>query len=487
MPFDEVLIEAIVRKACLEGTELPWIEFKTNNSNPQAIGEYISALSNTAALFNQAHGFMIWGIDDKTHQITGTSFDPASEKIGNEGISLWLATQLDPQIQFYFHSVTIERKTVILMEISAAYSTPVRFRGIDYIRIDSYKKSLKDFPDSERELWAILSRKPFERVNAMENTSGEFVLRLLDYPSYFELLSIDMPSEKNKILDYLAQDKLITRNEAGLFDITNMGALLIARKLSDFPSLERKAMRIIRYNGTSRTSPASKEIVIDKGFASGFEGIVSFIIGLIPDNEQIGTALRKNKPLYPELAIRELVANAIIHQNFYLRGTSVMVEIFNNRFEISNPGIPLIEKERFVDYPPVSRNEVLTSFMRRIGVCEERGSGFDKIVEQTEQFQLPAPEIETLSNHTRVVLYAHQEFSEMSKEDKLRACYLHACLKRVNRQSMTNTSLRERFSISKDNSSMVSRLLSEACRKGIIKISDTSASVKTRSYLPYWA
>ena len=204
-------------------------------------------------------------------------------------------------------------------------------------------------------------------------------------------------------------------------------------------------------------------------------------------NEILGRALRKVVPMYPEMAIRELVANSIIHQNFFMNGTSPMIEIFSNRMEITNPGTPLIDKSRFVDHPPLSRNEKLASFMRRIGVCEERGSGYDKVVYQTEEYQLPAPDIEIYENHTKVTLFAHMEYAQMSKNDRYRACYLHACLKRVNRDYMTNSSLRERFKIESKNSSMISRLLSETCDVGLIKISDESTSDKNRKYLPFWA
>lgn len=147
----------------------------------------------------------------------------------------------------------------------------------------------------------------------------------------------------------------------------------------------------------------------------------------------------------------------------------------------------MIETERFVDHPPISRNEMLASFMRRIGVCEERGSGFDKVVAQTEAFQLPAPEIELYDNNTKVTLFSHKTFAEMTNEDRLRACYLHACLKRVNREYLTNASLRERFRIDVKNSSMVSRLLNLACQTGLIKMVDDTAGSKNRKYVPYWA
>lgn len=430
---------------------------------------------------------MAWGIDNDTHEIVGTTFNPLTTKVGNQGLDLWIGTQLDPQVQFYFHSANINQKTVVLLEIGRAYSTPVKFRSIDYIRIDSHKKKLKDFPDTERELWSVFSKRPFESLIAMENISADFVLRLLDYSSYFEMLSLDLPSNKVGIINALLEDGMIVKNEAGNYNITNLGAILFAKRLSDFPSIERKAIRVIKYDGTDRIRAASKEQIGGKGYANGFEGLIDYINNLLPNNEILGKALRKVIPMYPVVAVRELVANAIIHQNFFVQGTSPLIELFNNRMEITNPGIPLIDKERFVDHPPVSRNEKLASFMRRIGVCEERGSGYDKVVSETEFFQLPAPEIEIYSDHTKVTLFAHKEYAKMSKDDRYRACYLHACLKRVNREYMTNSSLRERFNIDIKNSSMISRLLNETCDIGLIKISDDSTSDKNRKYLPFWA
>lgn len=487
MPYNTNMIDAIINEARKHLYEMPWIEFKKDNYTPQEIGEYVSALSNTAALFNQEHAFMIWGIDDTSHDVIGTSFRPQAERVGNQGLDLWISTQLEPQVQFYFHTTSIEDKPVVLLEISRAHSAPVKFRGEDYIRIETHKKKLKDYPDTERELWAIFSRTPFENMIAMENVSGDFVLRMLDFSAYFEMLDLDVPGDKIKILEALIADGMIVKSETGNYNITNLGAILFAKKLNDFPSLSRKAVRIIKYEGNDRISSASKERIETKGYANGFEGLIDYINNLIPNNEVLGQALRRVVPMYPEIAVRELVANAILHQNFFMHGTSPLVEIFTDRIEITNPGTPLIDKARFVDHPPVSRNEKLASFLRRIGVCEERGSGYDKVVFQTEFYQLPAPEIEIYNDHTKVILYAHKEFAKMSKDDRYRACYLHACLKRVNREYMTNSSLRERFNIESKNSSMITRLLNETCALGLIRISPDSTSDKNRKYLPFWA
>jgi predicted HTH transcriptional regulator len=197
--------------------------------------------------------------------------------------------------------------------------------------------------------------------------------------------------------------------------------------------------------------------------------------------------LRREVPLYPELAIRELVANALIHQDFTIRGTGPLVEIFDDRIEITNPGKPLIDTLRFLDEPPQSRNESLAKLMRRLNICEERGTGIDKVISQVELFQLPAPEFRVTESHTIAILYAPQKLTEMEKADKTRACYQHACLQYVSNAAMTNTTLRKRFGIEEQNYSIASRIIADTISAGLIKPHDpASTSRKLAKYLPYW-
>lgn len=191
--------------------------------------------------------------------------------------------------------------------------------------------------------------------------------------------------------------------------------------------------------------------------------------------------------MYPELAIRELVGNALIHQDFYETGTGPMIELFQDRMEVTNPGEPLVSVMRFLDSPPKSRNEALASLMRRFRICEERGSGIDKVVWQTELYQLPAPLFEAPEGSTRTVLFAHQDLEDMSKEDRVRACYLHACLQYVQRKKMTNRSLRERFQLESDKAALISRIISAAVESDwVIKIA-MSESRRDYAYVPYWS
>jgi ATP-dependent DNA helicase RecG len=310
---------------------------------------------------------------------------------------------------------------------------------------------------------------------------------MLDYPSYFRLLKLDLPENREAILSRLSDDRMIQPRKDGYWDILNLGAILFASELSMFQHLERKALRVIEYDGDGRVK-TKREQIGHLGYASGFEGLIGFLKGILPENEVIGEALREVVPMYPEIAIRELVANVIIHQDFTVTGSGPMVEIFNRRLEVTNPGYPLVDTNRFLDTPPKSRNEALASFLRRIGICEERGSGIDKIVFQTELYQLPAPLFEGIADHTRVVLFAHTSFSDMDKDDRVRACYLHACLQYVQRKRLTNSLLRKRFGIAQKNSAQVSRVIGDAVDAELILLHNpASNSRRHASYVPYWA
>ena len=485
--YTETYLHGLLKELRALPQETEWVEFKENLAVPEDIGEYISALSNSAALQGKVTAYMVWGVDDQTHEIRGTAFRPREMKKGNEELESWLLRLLAPKIYFTFHSLVAEDKPVVILEIARAAHNPVQFQGIEFIRVGSYRKKLKDYPEIERELWRVFDRTPFEELIAVNHADDATVLKLLDYPAYFDMLNLPLPENRQGILERLAEEGMIQSCPAGGWDITNMGAILFAKRLDDFKTLRRKAVRVIVYKGNSRLETV-KEQIGGKGYASGFGGLIEFVNGLLPRNEIIMNALRKDVPMYPELAVRELVANAIIHQDFFMGGTGPTIEIFTDRMEIRNPGVPLVNTKRFLDCPPRSRNEMLASFMRRVGICEERGSGIDKVVNETEQYQLPAPMFESIEDHTQATLFAHKNFNDMGKDERVRACYLHACLKYVNRgEFMTNTSLRQRFGIESQNSAIASRVIRETIQESMIRLYDPEASRKFAKYVPFWA
>ena len=255
--------------------------------------------------------------------------------------------------------------------------------------------------------------------------------------------------------------------------------MLFAKDLSRFDRLSRKALRVIKYKGTGRTETERewRDPPSQRGYALAFEPAVAYINSQLPQNEPIGQAFRKEVRMYPETAIRELVANALIHQDFSVTGAGPMVEIFADRMEITNPGEPLVDTLRFIDTPPRSRNEGLAALMRRMKICEEGGTGIDKVVEAIEAFQLPAPDFTAIMTmqpgFTKATLFAHKKLSDMDSKDRIRACYQHACLCFVTGRRMTNPSLRQRFGIDQKNASQASRIIKETLMAKMIKLYDS--------------
>jgi predicted HTH transcriptional regulator len=210
-------------------------------------------------------------------------------------------------------------------------------------------------------------------------------------------------------------------------------------------------------------------------------------MGQLPQNEVIVDALRQEVKLLPEITIRELVANALIHQDFKMGGASVMIEIYAHRVEISNPGEPIVPVERFIDGYQ-SRNERLADLMRRMGICEEKSSGIDKVVAAAEAYQLPAPDFRVSFQRTIVTVFGPKPFEDMDREDRIRACYQHCALRWVMHERMTNQSLRERFHLPESKSVVISQVITACVEAGKIKPDEkVGASRKFARYLPFWA
>jgi len=309
---------------------------------------------------------------------------------------------------------------------------------------------------------------------------------LLDYESYFILQNKTLPGAESAIAYYLLQDGLLIKQDDGQYAITNMGAVLLAKHLNQFPSVSRKAVRIVQYEYENRLQML-RQIVLPKGYACGFEEMMRYLDVLLPAREVIDGALRRTERRYPVLALREAVANALIHQDFSITGTGPMIEIFPSRLEITNPGVPLVNVMRIIDNPARSRNEKLAALMRQFHICEESGTGWDKIAISCEMQRLPAPKISVYEESMRVCLYGYVPFSDIAPEDKIWACYLHACICYVEGKQMSNATLRERFGLETSASSAVSKIIKEALAKGMIKAFDPVTAPRYMKYVPVWA
>jgi predicted HTH transcriptional regulator len=221
-PRNEAYLVGLVQEFCKLPAETGWVEFKVNNCDPQEVGEYISALSNAAALAGKGHGYVVWGIDNETHEIVGTAFQAEGAKKGNEDLESWLLRLLNPKLHFHFYSFLVGDKKIVMLEIPAASGKPTSFSNVEYTRIGTYKKPLKDFAEQERELWRAFDKTPFESLTAKGTLTAAEVLDLLDYPAYFSLLSLPLPTDQEGILKSLESDRMLQANDAGYWDITNL-------------------------------------------------------------------------------------------------------------------------------------------------------------------------------------------------------------------------------------------------------------------------
>ena len=480
-------LQALVQDLLSAAKETTIVEFKRGNSNPELIAKYISAMSNSAALEGQREAYVLWGVDNDSKEVVGTSFDPDKQSGNKPPLQFWLSQELSPAPEFRFESLQIDGQILVLLSIPATVNRPVEYKHIPYIRVGSATPRLSEHPEKQTALWAKLQTYLWETGVAASFLRGNDVINLLDYATYFKLTGQSEASSTDHALNNMIKDGLIREDVGERYDILNLGAILFAHKLSDFDtSLQRKALRFVSYNGEGRDATVNYRQDGGKGYALSLNGFIKYLDGLLPINEYISGAFREESKLFPELAIRELVANALIHQDMTVTGAGPLVELFNDRLEISNPGKALIPPSRFLDAPPRSRNDRLAGLMRRMKMCEQQGTGIDKVISQAEFFQLPPPDFRQELEAVRAVLFAPRTFAQMTPDERIRACYQHAGLRFVNGQRMTNSTLRERFGLddSASATSQVSKVIRAARDDGLIQTDESGNS--NHQYIPNW-
>ena len=448
------------------------------------LGKYFSALSNEANLKVIDQAWLVFGVNDK-RQVVGTNYRP--EPASRHSLMRELAEQTGNRLTFRSISeVFYDGKRVLLFEIPPALrGLPTSWKGHYYGRDGESLGPLN--PDERRRIEQQLHEYEFEKEPAVRGVTATHV-RELDCEGFFQLFGLPFPSGVPGVMEKLLQEQLIVRSQDSKFDITNLGAVLFARDLQRFDRLAHKGLRVFFYDGKGPTSRVKMQQEGRRGYALGFLGLIDYLHERLPLNEQIEKIRRETVPIYPVLALRELVANALIHQDFTIRGAWPTVEVFTDRIEVTSPGAPLIDTQRFIDHAPQSRNEALAAMMRRLNFCELRGSGIDRVVEECEKYQLPAPNFIRGDNYTRAILFSPRPLRLMDKADKIRACYQHACLKYTVGEQMTNQTFRERMDIEEKNYSTVSRIIADTMDKGLVRPADPdNKSKKHIRYIPFWA
>jgi predicted HTH transcriptional regulator len=463
-----------------EINELDWKgELSPNNKK---LCKHLSAFAN-----HPGGGFLVFGVEDKTGELIGVNQEQAEfimQKLSSLcRDSLYPVVRLDHSVEEYKGVPLL----FVYIKESAVKPISVNEKSIEdsYIRSGGTTRLA-----SRQEIGAFMlnSKTPhYEEFHANTLSSSAEILDLLDFRSVFKLLNKPTPQSQEEILRWMEDEKMIENIDTGYY-ITNFGALCCAYNLNHFDDLSRKNVRIIKYKGLTKRETEKEQIGV-KGYAIGYESLISYINALLPSSEVIKNALRSETTVYPEIALRELTANALIHQDLSVRGASPMIEIFDDRIEISNPGklLPSKRIDRLIRTTPESRNEILASAFRRYGICEERGSGFEKAVAAIELYGLPPLKFEELENSFRVTMYSPKDFAKLTPTERVEACYQHSIIKYFSSGGMTNASLRERFKMSERQRPQVSLVIKEALAQNKIKPKDpNNASTKYVEYIPFW-
>lgn len=476
---------ALLARLLQERTEQPWLEFKQNNCNPELIGRCVAACANAAMLAEKDFAYIVFGIADRTKEKVGTTVRLLKLRKGGENFANWLNRNLEPRLMVDFVDFEEGGLQFAIIVIEPSYTRPVRFEHNAYIRVGENIKSLHEFPEQERALWLATSRHTFESAIALPHQSQDQVFEKLDVPIYFVLSGEELPHRKEEAISKLVKGGLLREDMEGGYDITNMGAILIAREVSIFPSIAAKTVRVIQYKGKDKRESLS-EHQGKKGYAAGFSQLIQFLRKRMPTVEKYVDGVRSAVPIYPINAIREFLANALIHQDFTVTGAGPVVELYSDRIEISNPGNSLIAVDRIIDERR-SRNEKLAGAMRNLGICEERGGGIDKAIVEIEEIGLPAPQFIPSEHSMRVVAFGPKKFSQLSKAEKIWACFCHCVIRWIRHDYMNNSSLRQRFSLDPENYQAVSTVISEARKAGRIVPAEEDQGNRNAKYVPYWA
>ena len=452
------------------------------SSNKERLIEHLIAFANAPQ-----GGYLVYGISDTGATLAGVD----QQYIQNTILQLSNLGRdaIEPPLIIDHAVVEYETVPLLFIYIREQAIKPAHRRGksIEETWIRSGGTTRKA---SRPEVGALLlhSHAPrWEELRATTLLEAHEVIARLDLPNVSKLLQRPLPVSQEELMRWLEAESMIEADGSGYY-ISNFGSIAAAHDLEQFSHLSRKCIRIIRYAGKNKVDTID-EMHGNKGYAVDFENLVAYLLRVLPHSEVIQQSLRERVGLYPEIALRELTANALIHQDFSVAGTGPAIEIYEDRITFTNPGALLPSKrlDRLIGTTPESRNELLASKFRQYRICEERGTGFQKVVSAVELFGMPPVVFTPLENGFQVTLYAPRQFADMAQAERVEACYQHAVLQHFSSQTLTNTTLRTRFKVSERQRNQITNLIADAVAAGRIKRKDNTSGNKFAEYVPYWA
>lgn len=399
--MDQASLKSLLDRLRRESVESEWLEFKANNFEPQLLGEYLSALANSACVHGKPRGYLVFGVENKSHAIVGTTFQPAKEKgKGNEDLLLWLGKGLQPNTGFQLHEFTDEGKRVVLVEIVPALDRPVKFYGMAFIRVGSSKTELTKYPEKERIIWqrrTDWSAQICERATAADLDAEAIQKAREEYRVKFP----------RKAAESDAWDDVTFLNKIGLAvhgAITNAAIILLGRPES--ASLVTPAVARLSWILKDEKNQEKDYEHFDPPFIVAVNRVLVHIRNLNLRQLPSGTLFPKEIQQYDPWVLREALHNAIAHQDYSLAGRINLVEM-PDRLIISNMGSFLpgtVEEVIRRDAPTeVYRNRSLAQAMVHLNMIDTQGGGIKRMFHFQMKRYLPLPDFD-LSVPERVVV-----------------------------------------------------------------------------------
>ena len=397
-------LTALLDRLRAEPRESEWLEFKANRHDPQAIGEYLSALANSACLLGKPRGYLVFGIEDGTHAVVGTSFDPqAEEGQGNQLLPLWLAVLLSPKLGFEIHTCQYQGQRVVMFEVHPAFDRPVEFRGKAYVRNGTSKAALSGYPDKERAIWT-------RRVDWSVQVCEQATLADLDPLAIAEARRQFAGKNKTKpdrLAELAAWDDTTFLNKAKLAvrgSITNAALLLVGREESS--SLLAPAVARISWILKNERNEELDYEHFGPPLLLNVNKVLAHIRNLTVRELPDGTLFPVGLTQYDPWVIREALHNCIAHQDYGLRGRVQVVET-PHALLLTNVGAFLPGRVEVVidqDAPlEIYRNPYLAEAMVSLNMIDTQGGGIKRMFQTQRRRFFPLPDYD-LSQPERVMV-----------------------------------------------------------------------------------
>jgi predicted HTH transcriptional regulator len=362
------------------------LEFKENCRPLERIVRTAVAFANTAG------GTIVIGVKDKTKEVVGVA-DPLvdEERLAN-AFADGIRPLLVPDVQIHAWR---KLHLIVVMVPHAVGPYYVRSEGAQsgvYVRLGSTNRPAG--PELLAELHRLARNTFFDEQPCLETSWDDIDVRAVS--ELFAAVSRPLTPPKQRSLGLVVSQ--------GARELPSIGAVLLFGKNRErlFPSA---TIRCARFLGKD-TARFLDQIEIDDYLPKAVDSVVTFIERHTRQGIEIGRVQRRDVPEYPVEAVREAVINAIVHADYSIGGAGTKVAIFDDRIEITNPGLLPFGLTLEAALAGVSRlrNRVIGRVFRELGLIEQWGSGLGRINATCRNAGLAAPRFEELGANFRVTL-----------------------------------------------------------------------------------